>query len=212
MYELEKQQLIDCARDMMANNLVVLSGGNVSCRISDEVFLVTPSAMRYENMVQEDIVVINAKGEILEGNRRPSSDLKALLYIYNQRREVTAIIHTHQPYATAVGLITDCLPACLTSIIDTANDNVCIAPFTVSSDEGMGILTVEYLGASKAVILSNHGVVCIGGSLEDVLETAVYLEEGSKAYLAASAAGTVKLLSKEQIMLEMEDRGNYGQF
>lgn len=211
MYELEKQQLIHCALDMMENNLVVLSGGNVSCRISDDIFLVTPSAMRYQSMNEKDIVVVNAEGEILEGERRPSSDLKALLYIYNQRKEVNAIIHTHQPYATAVGLITDCLPACLTSIIDTSYGHIRVAPFTISSDEGMGVMTDDYLGDSNAVILSNHGVVCVGKSIEEVLETAVYLEEGSKAYLAASAAGRVKLLTQEQIQLEREDRGNYGQ-
>ena len=176
MYEKEKKELIKCGMEMLRYGLVSLTGGNVSLRLDDGTFLVTPSAMLYEDMKEEDIVRLDSEKNILEGRRRPSSDTDALLYIFRHKPEVKAIIHTHQPYATAAGLIGDCLPACLTTIIDTAHGDVPVTPFTVSSDEGMGVQTVQYCGTSDAVILGNHGVIAMGDSVFSALETAVYME------------------------------------
>ena len=125
--------------------------------------------------------------------------------------DVNAIIHTHQPYATAAGLVTDVLPAFLTTIIDANKGPVNVAPFTISSDEGMGILAVKYAGNSLAVILKNHGVIAFGKNLEEALSSAIYLEESCKVYLAARSVGPISLLTKEQIKNEGAYRGNYGQ-
>lgn len=211
MYEKEKQQLINTALEMLHYQLIALTGGNVSLRLEDGTFLVTPSAMRYETMQPDDIVRVDSEGRTIEGTRRPTSDLSALLYIYRRRPEINAIIHTHQPYATAAGLIGDSLPACLTTIIDTNFADVPVAPFTVSSDEGMGVLTMEYGLESYAVILKNHGVIGMGTTLDEALETVVYLEEGAKCYLAARSAGSVALLTPEQIAAECAPSDNYGQ-
>ena len=66
MYEREKQQLIDCARAMERHGLVVLSGGNVSMRMPCGNFLVTPSAMSYDTMTIDDIVLIDGETRTVE--------------------------------------------------------------------------------------------------------------------------------------------------
>ncbi len=211
MFEKEKLAVLNTARKMEHYQLVCLSGGNVSLRTEDGNFLITPSAMKYDEMEPEDVVLVDEEGKVLEGIRRPSSDTAALLYIFKHMPNVNAIIHTHQPYATAVSLITDVLPACLTTVINEHNGPVNVAPFTISSDEGMGIMTVEYAKGSLAVILKNHGVVALGKNLDEALGSAVYLEESCKAYLAARAVGPIALLTEEQIKSEGAYRGNYGQ-
>ena len=211
MYEVEKAEVLACAMKMDRYGLVALSGGNVSIRMPNNTFLITPSAMIYEDMVPEDVVLVNGEGTVLEGKRRPSSDLKAALYIFNNRQDIHAVIHTHQPYATAVGLISDELPACLTTIIDANRAGVKVAPFTKSSDEGMGRVTVEYAGDALAVILKHHGIMAFGKNLMEALESAVYLEESSRAYLMAKAIGAVPNLTQSEIDEEKEERGYYGQ-
>ncbi len=212
MYEAEKQQLIDCARAMERYGLVVLSGGNVSMRMPCGNFLVTPSAMGYDTMTVDDVVLINDRGETVEGFRRPTSDKSAILYLFRHRPDIQVVLHTHQPYATAVGLVCDQLPANLVTVIDELNAPVQVAPFTPSSDEGMGILAVEYAGDARAVILKHHGAMAFGNSIEQALSAAVYLEEASKSYLAALSTGReIPMLSREQIAQESEERGYYGQ-
>ena len=135
----------------------------------------------------------------------------ALLYIFKQMPHINATIHTHQPYATAAGLLTDEIPAFLTTIIDANNGPVKVAPFTISSDEGMGIESVKYIGNSLAVILKHHGVMAIGKDLDEALESALYLEDAAKIYLLTRSVGPIPTLSNEQIAQEGAERGNYGQ-
>ena len=202
LYEEMRNEIIQTALTMLRYGLISLSGGNVAVRTEDGLVLLTPSAMSYEAMLPEDVVLVDPEGNTVDGIRRPSSDMKALLYIFRNKPEVRAVIHTHQPYATAVGLIEDELPGCLVGVLDACG---------LSSDEGMGKLTVDWCGSSRAVILRNHGVIAFGSSLDEALQSAVYLEEASRTYLAAKSAGNVRLLSPEQIEEEMRPRGNYRQ-
>lgn len=211
LYEKERNELIKTARTMEAYGLVRMSGGNVSLRINDLV-LVTPTAMSYDTMLTEDIVITDLNGNIFEGKRRPTSDLKAILYIFNHMPDVKAIIHTHQPKAVALSLVADKLPLISTTLIDEVKDEVMVAPFTISSDEGMGIETVKYAGRALCVILKNHGIMAYGKSLEQALCAAVYLEESCDVYLSALATGKpIAVLSREQADDEDAPRGYYGQ-
>ncbi|MBQ2505399.1 MAG: class II aldolase/adducin family protein, partial [Erysipelotrichaceae bacterium] len=171
LHEKLRQDLIDTARKMEQYNLIRMSGGNVALRVEDMI-LVTPTAMAYDTMIPEDIVVVDCEGRVIEGKRKPTSDLKAILYILNHMPEVNAVIHTHQPKAVALSLITDKLPLISTTMVDEVKDEVNVAPFTISSDEGMGIQTVEYATRALCIILKNHGIMAFGKDLEQALSAA----------------------------------------
>jgi len=211
MYEKEKQAVLDCALEIKRNRLVSLSGGNVSVRMPDGNFLVTPSGMIYEDMVADDVVLIDKDCNVVEGCRKPSSDSSALIYMFEKMPEINAIIHTHQPYATAAGLITDVIPPFLVTLIDANRAAVNVAPFTPSSDIGMGKLAVEYAGDALAVILKHHGVLAYGKDLEEALFSAVYLEEAAQTYMLARSVGEIPELDPEDIAKEAAGWLNYGQ-
>ena len=211
LHEKLRQDLIDTARKMEQYNLIRMSGGNVAMRVEDMI-LVTPTAMAYDTMIPEDIVVVDCEGRVIEGKRKPTSDLKAILYILNHMPEVNAVIHTHQPKAVALSLITDKLPLISTTMVDEVKDEVNVAPFTISSDEGMGIQTVEYATRALCVILKNHGIMAFGKDLEQALSAAIYLEESCEVYMSALASGKdITVLTKEQAEAEDAPRGYYGQ-
>ncbi len=211
-FEKEKQQLIDTARRMEKYDLIRMSGGNVSLRVREDLILVTPTAMDYDTMVTDDIVAVDLSGSIVEGKRKPTSDLKAILYIMNHMPEVNALIHTHQPSAVALSLVADELPVISTTMLEEVKGKVNVAPFTISSDEGMGVETCRYASESLCVILKNHGVMAYGKSLDQALCAALYLEESCEIYLKALASGLPMIvLSEEQIKEESKIRGYYGQ-
>lgn len=211
LHEKLRQDLIDTARKMEQYNLIRMSGGNVALRVEDMI-LVTPTAMAYDTMIPEDIVVVDCEGRVIEGKRKPTSDLKAILYILNHMPEVNAVIHTHQPKAVALSLITDKLPLISTTMVDEVKDEVNVAPFTISSDKGMGIQTVEYATRALCVILKNHGIMAFGKDLEQALSAAIYLEESCEVYMSALATGKdITVLTKEQAEAEDAPRGYYGQ-
>lgn len=213
LYEKKRQELIEYARKMEKYNLVKMSGGNVSLRLEDGNVIVTPSAMNYDTMVPEDIVVLDINGNIIEGKRRPTSDLSAILYILQNMPWVNAVIHTHQAKAIAFSLVSDLLPVISSTMVDEIKDEVQVAPFTISSDIGMGIETVKHAGKSLCVILKNHGAMAYGKSLDQALSAAVYLEETCDVYMTALATGKeITVLTRKQIEEEDAPRGYYGQY
>lgn len=205
-YEEIRKQMIDTALKLKEYQLISLCGGNVSVRLPDGNILVTPSGMDYESMEPGDICLLSIDGEKIDSPRKPSSDTPALLYMFRNMPDVNAIIHTHQPYATAIGLAENYFKPCLVTQIDALRGGVNIAPFTISSDENMGRLAVEYAGTALAVILKNHGVLGYGPDLLTALYSVVYLEEAAKTYVAARAIREVPALPEE--MVQKETRGD----
>ena len=212
MFEKEKKQVLDAALEIRRCSLVSLSGGNISMRVGEDRYLVTPSGMIYEQMVPEDVCLIDGTCRVVEGNRKPSSDSSALVYLFEHMPKVQAVIHTHQPWATAAGFAADEIPDFLVTIMDACRNPVRVAPFTPSSAVGMGKLAVEYASDSLAVILKHHGVITWGGDLQEALYAAVYLEEATKTYVLAKAMGVqIPALPPELIAQEKAGWETYGQ-
>ena len=204
MFEKEKRDIINAGIKLDRYGLISLAGGNVSLRMPTGEILVTPSGMIYEDMVDDDVVVMDIDKNIIEGKRKPSSDTDGILYIFKHRPDVNAVIHTHQPYATAVSLIADEMPADLTTMGNACRGVVKCSPYSSPGSVEMGMDVINYLGEALAVILSHHGVITVGDSLKQALNAAVYLEECAKGYLAARACGETRHLTKEQIKQTVE--------
>lgn len=212
MYEEEKKQILDYGKKLDKYGLIALSGGNISLRTKDGNILVTPSGMIYDEMVPSDILLVDINGNILEGKRKPSVDTIALCYIYQHLKNVNSIIHTHQPFATGIGLVTDEIPCYLTTLANTVKGSVNVAPYSSAASVDMGKAVVENIGNKLAVVLRNHGVVAVGKSLHEALYSAVYLEEGAETLFVAKSIGSdLHKLSQEQIDVAVEVFNHYGQ-
>ena len=159
MYEKDKTEIIAVANEIKRAGLVQLTGGNVSVRKENGDIVITPSGTPYETMTLDQVLVLNKNGDVIEGTLRPSVDTGALKYIYDHRPDISAIIHTHQPYAPAVGLIEDEFPACCTTLCNVCLGSVKVAPYSAAASEEMGIQTVKYIGDRRAVILKHHGII-----------------------------------------------------
>lgn len=212
MFEKEKEDVIRAGMKLDRYGLIALSGGNVSVRMPGGEILMTPSGMIYEDMVPEDVLVMDLDGKILEGERKPSVDSEALLYIFQKLPHVNAVIHTHQPYATGIGLIAEELPCNLTTLANAVRGAVKVCPYVSAASMQMGIEAVEHIGDQLAVILKHHGVISVGDSLKQALYACIYLEETAKTYsVAYSMNPEVPLLTPEQIQHAVEIFRYYGQ-
>ena len=212
MFEAEKKELIKAGMKLDRYGLIALGGGNVTVRMPSGEILMSPSGMIYEELVPEDVVVMDIDGNIIEGERRPSSDHPALLYILREMPEVNSIIHTHQPYATGIGLVMDEFTCNLSTLANAAWGSVTVAPYGAPNSMDMGEHTVKYLNGKLAVILKHHGVMAVGDSLKQALYACIYLEEAAKTYVAArSISSDVALFSDAEIEHAVEVFKTYGQ-
>jgi L-ribulose-5-phosphate 4-epimerase len=212
MFEQEKRDIIRGGIKLDRYGLIALGGGNLSMRTEGGEILMTPSGMIYEDMMEADILVLRGDGAVIEGERKPSSDKEALLYIYDKRPDINAVIHTHQPYATAIGLVADEFVCNLTTLANAVRGSVAVAPYASAASLDMGVHAVEHLNDRLAVILKHHGVIGVGGSLKQALYACVYLEEAAKTYIAAkSMGGDMALLTQADIDRAVEIFKTYGQ-
>ena len=212
MYEEQKQAVLDAAKTLDRYGLIALSGGNVSWRVAPNEVLVTPSGMIYDDMVADDVLVVDMEGNIIEGTRKASVDTEALLYIYDKMPQVNAVIHTHQPYATGLGLVMDEIPCNLSTMANATEGPVAVAAYGDPGSLSMGVQAVEAIGDRLAVVLKHHGVIAVGRDLRQALFSCVYLEEAAKTVAVAMATGReMATMTQEQIDEAVAVFHRYGQ-
>lgn len=211
MYTKEKQQLIDFGNKLIDENYTLGTGGNLSLYIrKTETMLITPSGIPFHAIQLEDIVSMTVAGKILEGNRKPSSEWRMHAIMYEKRQDLTAIIHAHTIYSTALAILRQPLPASHYMIAVAGKDVRC-AEYASFGTEELADNAFQAMEDRKAVLLANHGVLTGGTSLADALNVLEELEYCSKVHLIASSAGTPTILS-EQEMANMAKRfKTYGQ-
>jgi L-ribulose-5-phosphate 4-epimerase len=155
--------------------------------------------MEYADLNEGDMVVMEADTKkIVEGFRKPSVDIDALLHIYHNLAHVNAVIHTHQNYATCIGLVYDRLPSIVTTLANAAGGEIRVAPFSSAASLEMGKMAVAHIGDKKAVILRNHGVVVVGKTLKEAVYSSVYLEDAALIYCVSKSLGKPVVLTEEQ--------------
>ena len=198
-YEKERCELIECARAMEHYGLVMLSGGNVSLRMKDGTFLVTPSAMAYDSMIPEDIVLVNGKGETIEGKRRPTSDLEAILYIFEKMPDVNVVLHFQSEYATAIS----CMKNKPTNFNVTAEipchvgSEIPVIPYYRPGSPELAKAVVEAMLKHNSVLLTNHGQVVCGKDFDQVYERATFFEMACR--IIVQSGGDYSVLTPEEI-------------
>ena len=110
--ELEvRRQVVDVSRRLLRSGLVTGTSGNVSARLGDQV-LITPSGVDYEQLLPEQVATLDlSDGSVLDAPLPPSSEAPLHLAIYRCSEDAGAVVHTHAPWATALGLVRDTLPS-----------------------------------------------------------------------------------------------------
>jgi L-ribulose-5-phosphate 4-epimerase len=177
--------------ELVRNNLVVWTGGNVSARIPGEnLFVIKPSGVGYDDLTPENMVLCDLDGKVIEGTS-PSSDTAAHAYVYRHMPEVNGVVHTHSTYATAWAARGETIPCVLTAMADEFGGDIPIGPFAIIGDEsiGKGIVATLTGHRSPAVLMQNHGVFTIGDSAKSAVKAAVMVEDVARTVHVARQGG-----------------------
>jgi L-ribulose-5-phosphate 4-epimerase len=180
--------------ELFKSGLIVSTFGNVSEKIefeNDLIIGIKPSGISYPKLKSNDIVILNQKGEILEGSLRPSSDTPTHLHLYRELPHVFGISHTHSVYATAWAQTGLDIPIYGTTHADYANKPIpCTEDMStnmIQSDYELntGVSIVNCLNAKDMIncpmiIVKNHGPFTMGTSSSNSVENAVILEQIAK--------------------------------
>jgi L-fuculose-phosphate aldolase len=176
------------AKKMWEAGLVVGSAGNVSRRVDETRIAITPTAVAYESLTAEEIVLVEVEsGAAVESIREPSYELPMHLTIYRSHPEVQAIVHTHAPFVTTLSVLRRPLPPLLDEMVIFLGGTIEVADYAFTGTDGVGTNVVRALGDRTGVLLANHGNVCVGRTLAQALHVAQVMETGAQVYVQALA-------------------------
>lgn len=211
-YLKERKEVIDIARQILQENLVLGTWGNVSRRIKGEsLLLITPSGMDYLTMTMEDIVLLDLDARSVEGKRTPSTETLLHTEIYKQRFDVGAIVHVHSTFASAFAVAAKSIPVILEETAQIIGHAVPVAPYAPCGTAELASQAVQSLGDGRAVLLANHGLVGVGQDPITALKVCKIAEKTAMVCLYANSLGQVNELSSKNIALLKEHFSHYGQ-
>lgn len=203
----EREQVVEYCKALINKNLTTASGGNISIYNREkELIALSPSGMDYFKTEPEDIVVLNIDGEIVEGDRKPSSELDLHLIFYRHREEINSIVHTHSTYATAIACMGWSLPA-IHYLVGLGGKEIQCAPYALYGTKELAENAFKTMGKDTAVLLKNHGLLALGEDIEDAFTTADQLEFVAKLYCVSKTLGNANILSDAQ-MTEVIEKFN----
>jgi L-ribulose-5-phosphate 4-epimerase len=197
-----REVVADLHGELTRNNLVAWTSGNISARVPGEnLIVIKPSGISYDDLTAESMVVLDLHGNVVEGDLAPSSDAATHAYIYRSMDHVGGVVHTHSPYATAWAALGLSIPCVLTAIADEFGGDIPVGPFARIGGEEIGAGVVDTLGGSRspAVLMRNHGVFAIGPSARGAVKAAVMCEDIARTVLLARTLGEPTRLPQDDI-------------
>ncbi|TDC31977.1 aminotransferase class III-fold pyridoxal phosphate-dependent enzyme [Micromonospora sp. KC213] len=190
-HRMSRQHVVDMCRTMLDRGYLKATEGNVSVRIpGHRLYAVTPSNYDYDRMRVEDICIVDFDGRHVPDETgaglAPSIECGMHANIYRERPDVNAIVHTHQPYASALAFLRKPIPALTDEQVRFLGKQVAIVDYAPS---GTGFLAKNVqkrvAGGDNAFIIANHGIVALGTDPDRAVFNMALLEKVSIAYLMA---------------------------
>ncbi|WP_028644707.1 class II aldolase/adducin family protein [Nocardioides sp. URHA0020] len=184
-------------RRLAAQGLVIGSAGNVSVRLpGTDDLVVTRSGVAFADCTPDDVVRVGSSGRVLPGTGTPTSEIDLHLGIYADT-SAAAVVHTHAPYSTAVACVLDELPVLHYQQM-LLGGPVRVAPYATFGTPELAAHVRDALVDRQAALMSNHGSVALGASLDQAIEHALLLEWLAALHHRSSALGTPRVLTAEE--------------
>jgi len=201
LYEEARKALLKCVLRLYQKGLIQLNSGNVSVRVSNEHLAITPTGISYDDMSEEDLVVIDLNGGAVEGKYKPSSETPMHTTVYKNMPDVKAIVHTHSPFALAFATVGRSIPVISTEGL-AVRGPIPVADYACPGTEAQGWAAIKAMKGPPYVmgtLLKNHGVLVTGASLSHAYSIACRIEMAAKVFFLALQIGEPDVLTDDQI-------------
>ena len=191
-----RKEVISAGKELVREGLVTRSWGNISVRVDENRMLITPSGRTYDDLLPEELVLMNINTFEYEGNIKPSSEFRLHAEVYKQRKNIHAVIHTHQKNASTVAAARREIPPIIDDMAQIIGPSVRVTRYTMAGTRKFAKRAVKALRGRQAALLANHGALCAGRNLQEAFVVSQILEKAAGALIEASFLGGAKPISK----------------
>jgi len=191
--------VINVCRRVDTKGFVAATDGNISVRLPNGNILATPTSLNKAFVQKEDLVELSLEGKQISGTRKPSTEIKMHLFIYQQRNDVNAVVHCHPVYATGFAAAGIQLKENIFPEVIVGFGNIPLAEYATPSTEEMGESLRPYVKNNDAMMLANHGVVTYGKDVWDAYFKMEKVEQIAHMLFVAETLGGAKQLSTAHV-------------
>jgi L-fuculose-phosphate aldolase len=175
------------------------TSGNLSVRLDDQRLLVTPTGVSKFLLKSADMVIVDLQGRQLDGYRKVTSEVSMHLAVYRHRDDVTAVIHSHPPVATAFACVGRGLDEMLCQEAVMTLGAVPLATYATTGTEEVAASLVPFIPGHDAILMANHGAVTYGCTLLQAFQKMEIIEHLAQIALVAHQLGAPRILKHEQV-------------
>ncbi len=192
-----KKLVIEAGERLVETGLIARTWGNVSCRVDDKTFVITPSGKPYIGLTPDDIVEVAINTLEWGGNVKPSSEKGIHAEVYKEYPEANFVIHTHQKVASAVSALSNGIERVAGEAASLIGSVIHLGGYGLPGTKKLrnGVTKALKMSPSKAVIMAHHGALCFGKDSEEAFQVANSLEKVCADYILDSAKSKLGLKS-----------------
>ncbi|MGO9359382.1 MAG: 3-oxo-tetronate 4-phosphate decarboxylase [Xanthobacteraceae bacterium] len=196
-----REKICRVGASLFARGLTFGATGNISVRLSDGGYLMTPTNASLGALDPAKLSRLDAGGQLVSGDA-PTKEAFLHRVMYAERGAATAVVHLHSIHSVAVSCLHgidhhDCLPP-LTAYYVMRVGKLPLVPYFPPGDEALARAVEKLAGAHHAVLLANHGPVVAGTSLDNAVYATEELEQTAKLFLLLRDRPT-RPLTAEQV-------------
>lgn len=212
LLEKERIDVVEFGKTMFSKGLTNGTTGNISVYNRDkELMAISPSGLDYFSTEPEDVVVMKLDGTIVDGERKPSSEIHLHSEVYKNRGDVSAVVHTHSDNSTVMSCLHWELPSVHYMLAAINGNTIPCAEYATFGTPELALNAVKAMGEKKACFLANHGLLTCDVNLAKALSLAEKVEWIAGLYLRAKDLGEPVILSDGEMARVAERAKSYGQ-
>ena len=171
--------------------------GNISARRQDGNIVITPSSLDYREMTLEDLVVITPAGEVVSGDRSPSSEKLLHLACMAAFDDIACVIHSHAIHASMFAVAQQAVPACIDEFSVYIGGDVRCTEYAMSGTDELGEQAVKALQGRGAALIANHGMVAVAPTPGKAMHITALVERSAKIIWGARQLGEIHHLPEK---------------
>jgi L-fuculose-phosphate aldolase len=205
-----KKKICEIGKRVYDKGLVAANDGNISVRISDNEFLITPTGVSKGFMTPDMIIKVDGEGTVLEGDYQPTSEMKMHLLVYKERPDIDAIVHVHPPYATAFAIAGIPLDQAIMPESVVFLGTIPVAEYGTPSTNEVPDAVKRHVHHHQGVLLENHGALTWGKDLDHAYFLMESLEFTAKINWISKQLNGDRELSKENVAQLLDIKAKMG--
>jgi len=194
-----KEDIITICKLMHKKGYVAATDGNVSVKIHENLFAITPAGFNKGLITSNDLITIDSEGTIVSGKHKASSEFLMHLKAYSLRPDIGAVVHAHPPHLTAFSIAGFEIPQDMLPEVVLTIGSIPTSDYATPSTPEVAMVIEDLIKKHDAITLNRHGSLTVGKDLFSAYNKLEKIEHTAHVTLIAKSLGKIQLLDEDKL-------------